>query len=381
MIAESLAPTEPTDVAAAPPGAHLPDGKDHPFQDIAVRCVGLEKRFGPIEVVRGVDLDAERGRLLALLGPSGCGKTTTLRLMAGLETLDAGTVEIAGRLVAGPGRDEPPERRRVGMVFQDYALFPHLSVARNVAFGLARRHETKRRMREVLDLVGLADFAERMPHELSGGQQQRVALARALAPNPAVVLLDEPFSNLDPELRLTVRREVRQILADAGATAILVTHDQEEALSLADRIAVMWDGRIIQTANPEELYHRPVDRRVAAFVGDAQFLPGEARGRRVDTVLGPLPLAGQAEGAVDVLLRPETIRLALAPEADPTNAQVTNREFFGHHQSLTVQLDAGGALRARLGSYGGIRRGDRVQVSVRGAVLAFPRATQPDNSA
>jgi iron(III) transport system ATP-binding protein len=317
------------------------------------------------------------GNLLALLGPSGCGKTTTLRLIAGLEALDAGSVEIAGRVVAGPGRHEPPERRRVGMVFQDYALFPHLTVARNIGFGLGRRDEPRRRVAETLELVDLGDFGERMPHELSGGQQQRVALARALAPHPAVVLLDEPFSNLDPELRATVRAEVRQILSDANATAILVTHDQEEALSLADRIAVMWDGRIVQTANPEELYHRPVDRQVASFVGDAQFIPGEAEGRRVVTELGTLPLTSAAEGRVDVLLRPETLRLAHVPEGEATNALVTRREFFGHHQLLTVQLDTGAVLRARLGSYGGIRRGDRVQAGVRGAVLAFPRADAP----
>ena len=369
MTTELLDPINTTELAPS-------DGSDHQGSDPAVRCTGLEKRFGLTEVVRGVDLEAAQGQLLALLGPSGCGKTTTLRLIAGLETLDAGTVEIAGQVVARPGRHLPPERRRVGMVFQDYALFPHLSVARNVGFGLGRRDDPRRRVAETLALVGLNQFADRMPHELSGGQQQRVALARALAPRPAVVLLDEPFSNLDPELRTTVRAEVRQILADAGATAILVTHDQEEALSLADRIAVMWDGRIVQTANPEELYHRPVDSRVASFVGDAQFIHGDAQGRRVVTELGILPLAGQAEGSVDVLLRPETLRLAHVPEGEPTNALVTRREFFGHHQLLSVQLDTGTRLRARLGSYGGIRQGDRVQANVRGAVLAFPR-TEP----
>jgi len=351
-------------VSASPPGP-------------AVRCVGLEKRFGAVNVVQGVDLEAARGQVMALLGPSGCGKTTTLRLIAGLEVLDRGSVEIGGQRVAGEGRHEAPERRRVGMVFQDYALFPHLTVARNIGFGLGRRDDPKRRVAETLELVGLGAFGERMPHELSGGQQQRVALARALAPGPAVVLLDEPFSNLDPDLRASVRAEVRQILSNANATAIIVTHDQEEALSLADRIAVMWDGRIVQTANPEELYHRPVDRRVASFLGDAQFLPGEAEGRRVVTQIGSLPLAGTADGPVDVLLRPEALRLAHVTDGEPTNALVTRREFFGHHQLLTVQLDTGAELCARLGSYGGIRRGDRVQASVRGAVLAFPREATP----
>src|SRR5579884_521402 len=212
-----------------------------------------------------------------------------------------------------------------------------------------------------------------MPHELSGGQQQRVALARALAPSPDVILLDEPFSNLDAELRAAVRTEVRDILRDASATAVLVTHDQEEALSLADRVAVMWDGRIVQTSSPEELYHRPVNRAVAGFVGDAQFIPGVGIGRRVRCDLGELPVHGTAEGPVEVMLRPETLRLT--PDATG-NGTVLHREFYGHDQLMTIRLDAPSrlTLRARLGTYGGIRPGDRVQVGVRGAVLTFPAA-------
>ena len=343
----------------------------------ALRCEGLEKRFGDNLVVAGLDLVAKRGELLALLGPSGCGKTTTLRLIAGFEPQDAGTVEIGGRLVAGPapGKGEPPERRRVGMVFQDYALFPHLSVGKNVAFGLPRGSERAERVRRALATVGLAGAEGRMPHELSGGQQQRVALARALAPGPEIVLLDEPFSNLDVGLRARVRMEVRQILADAGATAVLVTHDQEEALSLTDRVAIMFDGRVVQAAMPEELYHRPVSRQVAAFVGDAQFLPGEGSGRRVATELGDLPAIGQVEGPVEVMLRPEALRLTPAsdPGESPPNATVQQRLFFGHDQLMTLRLDTGRTLHARLGPYGGIRPGDRVHVGVRGAVLTFPR--------
>jgi len=334
------------------------------------------KRYGAKAVVDGLDLVAVPGEVLALLGPSGCGKTTTLRLIAGFEDLDAGTVEVGGWIVAGPGRAEPPERRRVGMVFQDYALFPHLSVARNVAFGLPRggRGERDARVAAALDTVGLDGFGDRMPHQLSGGQQQRVALARALAPGPEVILLDEPFSNLDAELRAAVRTEVRQILADANATAVLVTHDQEEALSLADHVAVMWDGRVVQAAGPEEIYHRPVNRRVAAFVGDAQFLPGEGSGRRVASELGDLPAHGVAAGPVDIMLRPESLRLTLQAEGgDRANATVLTRAFFGHDQLMTVRLDTGRVLHARLGPYGGIRPGDRVGVGVRGAVLTFPR--------
>ncbi len=349
-----------------------------PEADVTLRCAGLVKRFSGPVIVDRLDLTANKGEVVALLGPSGCGKTTTLRLIAGFEELDAGTVEVGGRTVATAGRlSEPPERRRVGMVFQDYALFPHLSVARNVSFGLPRWSGSGRRDERVaaaLALVGLSDFGARMPHELSGGQQQRVALARALAPEPDVILLDEPFSNLDAELRATVRAEVRQILADAEATAVLVTHDQEEALSLSDRVAVMMEGRIVQVANPEELYHRPINRTVAAFVGDAQFLPGQGSGRRVACELGDLPAHGGATGPVEIMLRPEALRLALDPDGqEGTNGTVLTRAFYGHDQQMTVRLDTGRVLAARLGSYGGIRPGDRVNVSVRGAVLTFPR--------
>ena len=340
----------------------------------ALRVCGLCKSFGKIPVVRGVDLTAARGEIVALLGPSGCGKTTTLRLIAGFETPDAGTIEIGGNIVASPDRFEPPERRHVGMVFQDGALFPHITVGENVGFGLPRGRERRSRIEAALELVGLSEFAARMPYELSGGQQQRVSLARALAPNPEIILLDEPFSNLDAALRSSMRAEVRQILTDAEATAILVTHDQEEALSLADRVAVMWNGKIVQDATPEELYHRPATRELGMFVGDAQFLPGEARGRRVVCELGELPTYGAAEGPVDVMIRPEFLRMTPpADDDEPTNATVISRLFFGHDQLRRLRLDSGTMLNARLGSYGGIRPGDRVQVGVRGAVLTFPK--------
>jgi iron(III) transport system ATP-binding protein len=243
-----------------------------------------------------------------------------------------------------------------------------------VAFGLPRgnRGERDERVVDALEAVGLGGLAERMPDQLSGGQQQRVALARALAPAPDLVLLDEPFSNLDAELRASVREEVRDILHAAGATAVLVTHDQEEALSLADRVAVMSGGRVVQAGTPEEIYHRPATRWVAGFVGDAQFLPGEASGRRVATELGLVPVNGRAQGPVDVMLRPEALRLAPPPPGAQGNATVVTRAFFGHDQVLTVRLDTGRVLRARLGPYGGIRPGDRVVAGVRGAVLVFP---------
>ena len=345
----------------------------------ALRVRGLEKSYGDVEVLRGFELDAERGEFLALLGPSGCGKTTTLRVIAGFERPDAGSIDIGGDRVydaAASGRWVPPEGRRVGMVFQDYALFPHLSVARNVAFGLPRNVANREsRVAAALATVGLAGLGERSPDQLSGGQQQRVALARALVPEPEVILLDEPFSNLDAELRASVREDVRQILREAGMTAVLVTHDQEEALSIADRVAVMLEGKIVQDGSPQELYHRPASRTIADFVGDVQFLPGDASGRRAKTVLGEIPLHGAFEGPVDVMLRPEMLRLtpAAAPEHhEGTPATIVSRAFFGHDQLLTLKLDCGQPLKARLGTYGGFRPGDRVLVSVRGGALAYP---------
>jgi iron(III) transport system ATP-binding protein len=344
----------------------------------ALRVRGLEKRYDDVEVLRGLDLDAARGEFLALLGPSGCGKTTALRVIAGFERPNAGSIEIGGALVADAsgGWWIPPEERRVGMVFQDYALFPHLSVARNVAFGLPRNAANRdTRVASALGMVGLAGLGERTPDQLSGGQQQRVALARALAPEPEVILLDEPFSNLDADLRASVREEVRQILREAGTTAVLVTHDQEEALSIADRVAVMLGGQIVQVGPPEELYHRPATRTIADFIGDVQFVHGDALGRRAMTILGEIPLHGTFEGPVDVMLRPEMLRLTPVSSGDGddgTPATIVSRAFFGHDQLLTLQLDSGPMLKARLGAYGGFRPGDRVMVNVRGGALAYP---------
>lgn len=352
------------------------DPKHNPLPTVAPPALavsGLTRRFDGHAAVSDLSFEASQGELVAVLGPSGCGKTTTLRLIAGLDMQDAGSISIAGQVVSSDIRFVPAERRRVGMVFQDFALFPHMSVGKNVGYGLGRKHETSNRVDAVLDLVGLAQMKHREPSELSGGQQQRVALARALAPKPELVMLDEPFSNLDLKLRISVRRDVRAILADSGTTSVLVTHDQEEALSLADRIVVMNQGRLEQAGTPEELYHRPASRFVAEFIGDAQFLRAFGRDRRAETPIGEVPLVDEAHGPVEVLIRPEHVRLERARgEASGRHGRVLTREYFGHDQLLTVGLDHGDKVVARLGAYSGIRPGDEVWVSVRGAMLAFP---------
>ncbi len=337
---------------------------------VAIRCQGLSKKFGQVQAVDGVNLAVHEGKFLALLGPSGCGKTTTLRLIAGFEPPDAGEIEIGGKPVSGPGVFTPPEQRSVGMVFQEYALFPHMSVADNVAYGLAKNTNKKERVQEALNLVGLVETGQRMPYELSGGQQQRIALARALAPQPQLILLDEPFSNLDAGLRAQVRSEVRQILRHAQATVIFVTHDQEEALSLADEVAVMIDGRIVQTDAPQKLYRRPINRQVATFLGTANFLPGDSRDGQVTCELGRLPASGIHAGPVEVMLRPED--LLLVPNRSGA-AEVIDREYFGHDQLIKVKLASGTRLQSRLlGSEGEFTPGQRVDLKVRDKVVVYP---------
>jgi iron(III) transport system ATP-binding protein len=305
--------------------------------DKMIRLAGVSRRFGAVHAVASADLVIERGEFVALLGPSGCGKTTLLRLIAGFERPDEGVVELAGRPVAGSAW-VPPERRHVGMVFQDYALFPHLTVGENVAFGVPRAGRV-RRVAEALALVGLSGHAARYPHELSGGQQQRAALARALAPEPAVVLLDEPWSNIDPLLRASMRDELAEILRGAGVTVLLVTHEQEEAFSVADRIALMQDGRIEQTGQPEEIYYRPATRWAAEFVGAANLLRGRIEDGRVTTPVGcfeaPSP---NGHSDADVLVRPELLELT----PDPSGVgEVVARQFRGHDVFYEVRLDDG----------------------------------------
>jgi iron(III) transport system ATP-binding protein len=338
----------------------------------ALRCAGVTKRFGSTVAVDLLDLEVAAGRITALLGPSGCGKTTALRLIAGLEDPDAGVIEIDGDRVADAQRSVAPEHRRTGMVFQDYALFPHLSVTANVEFGLVHLPRRARRSAaaEALDLVGLGDLAHRAPSELSGGQQQRVALARALAPSPRIVLLDEPFSNLDAALRTVVREDVRRILNEARATAVFVTHDQEEALSLADDVAVMSDGRIHQIAPPHQLYTEPTTRFVARFVGDADVLPASrVGGNEVQTSLGRLVTTGDVVAhAVEVVVRPESVRLR--PDGDGS-ALVDSVTYFGHDQLIRLTLPDGTVVRSRQGPELHLRPGDRVEPTVVGPVVAL----------
>ena len=337
--------------------------------DLALRVRGVEKRFDA-PVLTGLDLDVPTGSLVALLGPSGCGKTTLLRIVAGFERADAGTVEVGGVPVESPGRAVPPERRRVGIVPQEGTLFPHLSVHGNVAFGLPRAERRGARPDEVLELVGLAGAGKRMPHELSGGQQQRVAVARALAPRPSLVLLDEPFSALDAGLRAQVRGEVRASLRAAGASAVLVTHDQQEALSVADVVAVVRDGKVVQAGDPWSVYAQPADLGVATFVGEAIVLRGRAHGGTVTSSLGDLVTRSAVEGEVAVVVRPEQLEVEPG-DLSCVEAVVAHREFYGHDALLRLDLPGGASATARTPGHPLPDVGARVKVGVRGPVVVF----------
>lgn len=310
-----------------------------------------------------VSFSVGKGELVAILGPSGCGKTTLLRLIAGFESPNAGVLSVGGGPVAGEGFWIPPEERSVGMVFQEYALFPHLTVAQNVGFGLSRhgRRDRQRRVREILELVGLETFARRYPHELSGGQQQRVALARAVAPEPVVVLLDEPFSNLDPDLRGRMREEVQEILLKTKMSAILVTHDHEEAFAFAHRIGVLMEGKLVQIDTPEEIYHHPATRFVAEFVGQADFLSGRVRPEGIETELGlfPPPRPLPPGVAVEVLVRPDDIQI----KPNPGGMGVINtRVFRGSENLYAVALPSGLIVHCTQSSTTVLEVGSRVEV-------------------
>ncbi len=343
----------------------------------ALEVSGLRASHPGVPVLHGVDLTVAHGAVTAVLGPSGCGKTTLLRVIAGFHRPDAGEVRLDGRLVAGGGTDVPPERRRVGLVPQDGALFEHLTVAGNVGFGLPRRAPGRRaRIAEMLELVGLAELADRRPRELSGGQQQRVALARALAPAPSLVLLDEPFSALDAALRAEIRDQVRAVLRAAGATAVLVTHDHVEALGLADRLVVLRAGRVVADGTPRAVYREPADAAVATAVGDAALLPAIRQDGRASTPLGELDVRGPAgEGEGTVVVRPEQLVLGGAGCRLPVRDVV----FHGPGSTVVLELPGGGALRVAVPEGAGRAApagvGETVAVEVVGPVTWLPAAT------
>ena len=339
----------------------------------ALECAGLVKRFGGVVAVDGLDLSIPEGQILALLGPSGCGKTTALRLIAGFEVPDDGVISIGGLTVNRPGENTPPERRRVGMVFQEGALFPHLSVEQNIAYGLPKGQKREGRVSDVLELIGLTAQRHRMPHELSGGQQQRVALGRALAPQPEVLLLDEPFSNLDPKLREQVRRDVLGILKASHATAIFVTHDQEEALFVGDVVAVMNEGQVAQTGSPEAIFHHPGTKFVAQFIGMVDFLPANYDDGTLYTEVGSVAWPEMESGAlagissnrhrqIEVMVRPDC--LDCRPSDDGTGV-VVEREFRGAFYLYRVELPSGATVRCLLSHTAEYALGASVSVSLR----------------
>jgi iron(III) transport system ATP-binding protein len=298
----------------------------------------VTKRFQPNHppVVNDVSFTVNAGKIAAILGPSGCGKTTTLRLIAGFERADSGTVTLDGVTLSDDSKHLAPETRGIGFVFQDYALFPHLNVLQNVAFGL-RGADRVARAREVIALVGLSIFEKRSPHQLFGGQQQRVALARALAPKPKLVLLDEPFSSLDAGLRESTRGEVRDILASSGATALLVTHDQEEAMSFADQLLVMRDGRLEQSGAPELVYAQPRTAFVASFLGKTNLIPARVKNGAAETPFGLIRLNAPSDGAAMLSLRPEDLEFADLEATGAVSAEILTREFKGHDVTYTVR--------------------------------------------
>ena len=364
------------------------------MSDIELQRVNAS--YGDVAALVDVDLRVEPGSLTALLGPSGCGKSTTVRVIAGFHRVDSGTVRIAGRVVDGDGHRVRPEKRRVGVVPQDVALFPNIDVGGNVGYGIRRwGHYDRKRVERLLEMVGLPGTADLDVHQLSGGQQQRVALARALAPEPVAVMLDEPFSALDASLRQSVRADVRRALRATGTTAVLVTHDQEEALSLCDRVAVMREGRVVATGTPDEVYEQPDSLWTARFVGDVVELPvlaGEPGSATVTTALGPIPAAAWrldtsvpttedvAGGRIAIAcVRPEHIRLArvgVAEEDTGRSARVTGVTYYGHDAMVEAVLPDGLRVRSRVGGGQQPREGDRVEVSVTGTARVFHRSAR-----
>jgi len=350
------------------------DETEEPDAAAMLTLDGVTKRYGVDTAVDDIDLTVRDGELLTLLGPSGCGKTTTLRMIAGLEMPTSGRVGVDDECVAADGDGVPPEQRDVGMVFQEFALFPHLTVAENVGFGLDDWDDERRerRVTELLDLVGLESFADRSPDNLSGGQRQRVALARSLAPEPDVLLLDEPFANLDIRLRERMREEVRRIIKETNVTAVSVTHDQEEALSISDRVAVMNEGQIEQVGRPETVFEHPTSRFVADFLGQASFLTGQFGSDHINTGLGTLPaellqgLTTDYDGArLDVLVRPDDLRATPCDDGSRGgNGTLVGRQYTGPSFVYAVELDTGDVVHCEHNHATDHELGERVTVDL-----------------
>ena len=342
---------------------------------------GLTKAFAGRPVLTGVDLEVPENSLTAILGPSGSGKTTLLRAIVGFEQADSGTVRLGGAIVDGPGAYVPSERRRIGYVPQDGSLFPHLTVAANVGFGLPRRERRGNAIEELLEAVGMAGLGRRYPHQLSGGQQQRVSLARALAIKPSLVLLDEPFGSLDANLRATIRADVRRLLKEAGATTVLVTHDQDEALSTADQVAVLRQGKIAQCGAPQDIYTDPTDLEMAQFIGEANLVDGVLGEGSVDTLLGPLPVRANAAvsleaGPVTVLVRPEQIDMSAKNGSHGLAGRIVAFGYHGHDAVVHVepeQQPGSAAIIVRMLGDCKLPTGSAVTLRARGPVPAWPR--------
>ncbi len=344
-----------------------------------ITCKGITKSFGNFPVHRELDLEVPDGAVVTVLGESGSGKTTLLRMIAGFERPDSGTITIDGKVVESADCFVPPERRRIGYVAQEGNLFPHLTIGKNIGFGLPRRERGTGRIEELLDLVGLAGLGKRYPHELSGGQQQRVALARALAPRPNVILLDEPFSSLDAGLRASLRFDVMRILREQHATTVFVTHDQQEALSVADLAGIITGGVIRQFATPETLYSRPANPDIARFLGEANIVPGTASADGVDTAFGQLPMVGgntAPVGPAVVLIRPEQVQIqphnGKPCKPGQATGRVLHREYYGHDCIVLVGTeDEDHPLRVRCSGRSPVQVGDTVLMSAQGDVIAW----------
>ena len=336
------------------------------FDNLLIRTRSISKFYDEEQVLSDFNLDVWKGSITGILGSSGSGKTTALRLIAGFDRPDAGIIEMKNEVIVSDEVWLPPERRNIGMVFQDYALFPHLTVEKNIAFGLGKNDLEQGRLKEVIDMCNLSGLINKFPQELSGGQQQRVALARALAPNPEVVLLDEPFTSLDAQMARVLRDEVVELLKNTETTAIIVTHDQEEALSVCDVVSVLEKGKIIQSSTPQEIYLNPVSKTVANSVGDPNILKGFSIDGRVETSLGTFVSA--YEGALDVSIRPECIELNLDSEGSYIVKECT---FYGHDQVISFQNSKGEVFRARSLPNTIYEAGDKVNIEI-SEVTTFP---------